>query len=211
LKCETLRKDIISFSLSFLILLKVSYVIRTRPNQATWAVDGTSSLTPNGQVTQFNCLLTQAIVYFAQQLPPAMLPRVDKSMAMKMVSVVVDNKRITADDWELGPGWMGEDVRIGKDYTEVMNSLNVECPEDLPAKKLALLCNSDAMTQIPFNNVSLQDATAEWSTHLSKSKECIPVCVVADGEEDESLIGGRIVIQARKGGIICICLFVILT
>lgn len=167
--------------------------------QATWAADGGSSLTPEGQITQFSRLLTQAIVYFARQLPPAMLPRVDKTMAMKMVSVVVNNKRITADDWELGPGWTGEDVRVGKDYTELVKSLNAEALEDLPARDLALLCNSDAMTQVPFNNNLLQDATDEWSAHLSKSKECIPVCVVADGDEDESLLGGRIVIQARRG------------
>lgn len=178
--------------------------------QATWAADGTSTLTPHGTITQFSRLLTQSIVYFAQQLPPAMLPRVDKSMAMKMVSVVVNNKRITADEWELGPGWTGEDVHIGKDYEELLKSLKVKHPEDLPAKDLALLCNSDSLTQVPFGNVPLRDATIEWSGHLSKSKECIPVCVVTDGEEDESYLGGRIVIQARKGMSIYIGLSIML-
>ncbi|KDR79831.1 hypothetical protein GALMADRAFT_136421 [Galerina marginata CBS 339.88] len=169
--------------------------------QATWAADGGSLLTPKAHINHFSRLLTEAIVYFAQQLPPGMLPRVDKSLAMKLVSVVVDNKRITADDWDLGPGWTGEDVEIGKDYTDILAGLGVQYPQELPPRNLALLCNSDSMTQVPFNNAALQEAAADWSRRLSKAKESIPVCVVADGLEDEAIMGGRIVIQARKAAV----------
>ncbi|KDR76755.1 hypothetical protein GALMADRAFT_210635 [Galerina marginata CBS 339.88] len=166
--------------------------------QATWAADGGSVLTPKAHLNHFSRLLTEAIVYFAQQLPPGMVPRVDKSLAMKLVSAVVDNKRITADDWELGPGWTGDDVEIGKDYSELLATLGVKHPQDLPPRELALLCNSDSMSQEPFNNAALQAATEDWSKRLAKAKESIPVCVVADGLDDEAVMGGRIVVQARK-------------
>ncbi|KDR71681.1 hypothetical protein GALMADRAFT_213585 [Galerina marginata CBS 339.88] len=105
------------------------------------------------------------------------------------------------DDWDLGPGWTADNVEIGKDYTQLLADLGVKHPQDLPPKELALLCNSDSMTDIPFNNTALQDATTEWSKRLSTAKEGIPVCAVADGLEDEAIMGGRIVVQARKSAV----------
>lgn len=159
-------------------------------------------LTPEEHLSQFSRLLLQSITFFVQQLPPEMVPRVDKSMAMKMVSAVIDNKRVTANEWELGPGWTGEDVEIGKDYTDLLQKLNVKGIEDLPPSQLALLCNSDAMTQVPYNNHNLKEALEEWQALISNSKKNVPICVIVDqNKDDEAILGGRAIISARQGKI----------
>ncbi|PPQ86374.1 hypothetical protein CVT25_002452 [Psilocybe cyanescens] len=166
--------------------------------QATWAADGGALLSPKAHINQFSRLLLQAITFFACQLPPDMIPRVDKSLAMKIVSVVIDNKRVTADDWDLGPGWTGDDVKIGTNYTQILANLNAISIEDLSPTALATLCNTDLASTAPYGNEDLRSATEEWAHYLKKSKEDIPLCVVAEGPQDESILGGHLMVGARK-------------
>ena len=128
-----------------------------------------------------------------------MVPRVDISHAMKMISVVIDNKRVTAEDWgDMAPMWKKEDVVIGKDYTSILRDLGVEHVEDLSPQQLARLCNSDTMSDDPYGKPELRTAYSEWATLVKQSKETIPICVVGEGDQDEMVLGGRIAVGARQ-------------
>ncbi|KAF9041370.1 hypothetical protein BJ165DRAFT_1530100 [Panaeolus papilionaceus] len=175
-----------------------SHQVSERPSceQSTWASDGGNIMSPTAQLNHFSRLLLQAITYFTAQLPPTMVPCVDKKKAMEIVSCVIDNKRVTAREWNLGPGWSGEDTRIGKDYTGLLHGLGVSNIADLSPENLALLYNSDSMSNFAYGSEDLHEAIEQWATHLKGSSSSIPVCVI-NGEGDIDFGGRNGVVQSR--------------
>ena len=58
--------------------------------------------------------------------------RVDADGFFSTISIEIDGERITAPRWVDAPGWRGEDVRVGKSYSELLRSdFGVESIEEL--------------------------------------------------------------------------------
>lgn len=143
--------------------------------------------------------VVELLAYLVQQFPPDQLLRFDKERLISSFSSVIDGKRVTPDPWRLGPGWTGEDTRIGKDYRDLLSKLGVSAPSELKPTELALLHNSDTMGQEPYNNPDILRTKNEWARHVEDYSRHIPVCVVVEGVEDnERILGGH---MARKGTI----------
>lgn len=144
--------------------------------------------------------ITELVAYITHQAPPELLLRFDKSSLLSSFSMVIDKKRVQADEWENGPGWSNDDTKIGKDYTNILAKLKTSSIEELHAPALALLYNSDSQTQAPYGNTTLQTSIHHWAAHTAQWSKHIPLCVVADGISDNSLLGGRLSeIGKRKG------------
>lgn len=147
--------------------------------------------------------ITELVAYLTHQAPPELLLRFDKSALISSFSAVIDSKRVQSDQWDNGPGWSGEDTRIGKDYLDILRTLKVSKIEELPAHDLALLYNSDSQSQAPYGNRNIQAASLHWAAHTAECSKNIPVCVVVDGLSDADKLGGRISQAARRKGKKC--------
>jgi hypothetical protein len=130
----------------------------------------------------------QLVVGVAAQMDPSIIPRIDSDLFLSSISCVIDGKRIRAPSWDLAPGWTGEDVLIGKDYTELLQSeFGVDSLSELDPEALTRLWNSDNhMTDHPFNKPQLTQIAQRWKDHSNHQKRSIPVCVAVGDKESES-------------------------
>jgi hypothetical protein len=134
-----------------------------------------------------NCF-SELAVTLVSQLNPILLARVDPKKLISAFSYVADGKRVEAPDWELAPGWRDEDVRIGKDYSALLQeSFQVDSIQALAGKSskdLVGLWNSDDVTtKDPYNNPRLKAARQTWSDHMATQGANIPIAVVAESDE----------------------------
>ena len=100
--------------------------------------------------------------------------RVDADGFFSTISIEIDGERITAPRWVDAPGWRGEDVRVGKSYSELLRSdFGVESIEELARTNpegLMRLWNSDNhTTPYPFDKPHLAEAKQEWEAIARKS------------------------------------------
>ncbi|KAJ3504415.1 hypothetical protein NLJ89_g7946 [Agrocybe chaxingu] len=154
---------------------KTAYVLGQHAvcTQATFLTDGLSIFEATSQLRFLSRSMLLWAFRFVSQVHPALLTRIDREKFLSSFSCVVNNRRIAASDWELGPGWTGEDVQLS----------------ELPPSTLARLWNSnDVQTTDFFNNGAINNAIVAWDGHSSRSEANIPICVVV--AEDHPL-GGR--------------------
>ncbi|KAJ3792224.1 hypothetical protein GGU11DRAFT_750336 [Lentinula aff. detonsa] len=78
------------------------------------------------------------------------------------------NERIGADQWEMGPGWTGEDTRVGKEYIEDFSKLS--------DKEWIQLWNSDTFSDTLFGNEAVPAQKAEWAEYRKKAMSVLPIC-----------------------------------
>lgn len=170
--------------------------------QATYTSDGLAIFEPISQLRHFSRGLLQFIIGLLSQLHPFLLARIDKDMFLRSISCVINNKRVAAPSWELGPGWTGEDVKIGTDYELLLKQcFNVRSLQDLGKKEpeaLIRLWNSDCTdSSDAYNNQKLSDAVTQWTQHRKHQGSHIPVAVTTEKEEDIAF--GVQPWQRRKG------------
>lgn len=133
------------------------------------------------------------------QAPIDTLPRINRDVFLSAFSLVDENNvRVQARPWNLGPGWTGDDVRVGKVYTE-----NIRALPDNDVKKL---WNSDAMSDIPYGNQAMAEARLEWVSLHNSRVPIHPVCHASGEVESAIVIPPRLRKVARKKGVFVDCL-----
>ncbi|KDR66000.1 hypothetical protein GALMADRAFT_148171, partial [Galerina marginata CBS 339.88] len=170
-----------------------AHMLSERPHttQATYVTDAGNIAEPISQLRHFGWCALQLLSHVIRQANPALLPRIDADKFLESISFNIDGIRTRCPPWEFAPAWRGEDVRLGKDYRELLKrDFDVEKTEDLEPVDLARLCNSDNhRTDHPYDNSGITEALHEWNDHSQKSGESIPICVVA--KEGEEALGTR--------------------
>lgn len=143
--------------------------------------------------------MLEVVVGILHQMDPTLLPRIDPALFLSSISGVVDGVRVSAPAWDLAPGWHGEDVRIGKDYRELLrSSFDVDTIQELAESRpeaLPSLWNSDKFeTEFPFNRPQLAEARKGWNNHVERRKASIPVSVRFEKPKgyDGVVLGGRL-------------------
>ena len=155
--------------------------------QATYTSDGTVISEPISYLRHWSRGALELLVGIMGQMDPRILPRIDADKFLSSISGVIDGERIRAPAWDLGPGWKGDDVEIGKRYTGI---------SDLDAESLVRLWNSDNKeTPFPFNKPQLLEARDRWTAHVEEQMRSIPVCALMDEDVRER---GRFM-SKRKG------------
>ncbi len=145
------------------------------------ALSYTDSFTYLNQIARSNSTL---VSWFTQQAPAHIRFRFDRTKFLESFSAIVDGKRISAMDWEQGPGRTGSDVEIGKEYPE---------PDaDLSPQELYNLWATDSPTPDepihPFNNSKPYDQRMKWIDHRIDALETIPL---AEVNEEIALIKSK--------------------
>jgi hypothetical protein len=155
-------------------------------------------------------ILTIAL-YFLQQLPAHYLARIDRTMFLASFSMVLDGVRVGGDDWRLGPGWIGDDVKNGKCYPLGPNGET----KTRDSTHLATLYNSDSLSTIPYNNQERWAGIQQWKTETYAAGLTVPAVVAAKAQlgpdADELMAGGR---PSKLGALRCmnaVLLFLFLT
>ncbi|KAJ3978825.1 hypothetical protein F5890DRAFT_1479023 [Lentinula detonsa] len=108
------------------------------------------------------------VAYLVRQAPIQNLVRVDKNILLSAFSMRSGNERIGADQWEMGPGWTGEDTRVGKEYIEDFSKLS--------DKEWIQLWNSDTFSDTLFGNEAVPAQKAEWAEYRKKAMSVLPIC-----------------------------------
>jgi hypothetical protein len=175
---------------------------RSACGQATYTSDGMAIFETISQLRHFSRGLLQFAIGLLSQLHPSLLARIDKDMFLRSISCVIDNERVAAPSWVLGPGWTGEDVKIGTDYKPLLGErFNVQSLQELGKKEpdtLIRLWNSDCIdSPDAYNNRKLSDAVAQWERHRKHQGSHIPVAVATERDGDTAF--GVQLEQRRKG------------
>ncbi|KAF9065239.1 hypothetical protein BDP27DRAFT_1425053 [Rhodocollybia butyracea] len=125
------------------------------------------------------------------QAPMDTLPRINRDVFLSAFSLVDENNiRIQAKPWALGPGWTGENVQIGKTYSEDIRGL--------PEETVKELWNSDTVSDIPYGNQAMVDARLEWIALHQSRVPTHPVCHASGEVEEKLAIPPRLRKHARK-------------
>ncbi|KAF8824175.1 hypothetical protein HHX47_DHR8000002 [Lentinula edodes] len=111
-----------------------------------------------------------------RQAPMDGLVRVDKEKFLSAFSMRDGNVRIGTQPWELGPGWTGDDVRIGKIYENDFDAMSEE--------QCLQLWNSDTGSDLPFGNEGIRLQREVWKEYKMQAMQVLPICH-ASGEVDE--------------------------
>ncbi|KAJ3765492.1 hypothetical protein FB446DRAFT_850114, partial [Lentinula raphanica] len=85
-------------------------------------------------------------------------------------------ERIEASPWERGPGWTGEDTRVGKKYAEDFSKLSEE--------ELRQLWNTDSKSDTIYGNIWIATQRKEWKEHRRIMMSSISICH-ATGEAEQ--------------------------
>lgn len=110
------------------------------------------------------------IVYLLNQLPQHYLARLDTQIFASAFSFVQDSTRVAAQPWAAGPGWNGEDTRIGKQYSP--------SPTELPSEDLAKQHNSDKDTEAPYGNEEILEGNQAWTADTAEWSRTILLTAV---------------------------------
>ncbi|EAU82155.1 hypothetical protein CC1G_11345 [Coprinopsis cinerea okayama7 len=138
------------------------------------------------------------VSYLISQVDPSLQMRFDRDRLLSSFSWVVPNEemgeaggyvRVCADPWTTGPGWTGDDVRIGKKYEDTFDAMSYE--------ELVLKRNTDAGGTVPYGNQTAAAVDSAWNRQLDDMTPTFPVCVLSGETEGQ----GRGAAQRRKGTI----------
>lgn len=174
---------------------------RRLAKQATFASDG-AVLMERSSLIQFltNCAISLLVTIFSQ-VDPILLPRVDPKKITSAITYVDDGgKRVQCPEWNLAPGWHGQDVCIGTDYSKLLkSSFDVDAIQDLCPKDIIRLWNSDTFdTPHPYNNLLLTKANDVWRKHTNAQGANIPLNVIASSDKTPAVCTRSR--QSRLGG-----------
>ncbi|KAF6764363.1 hypothetical protein DFP72DRAFT_1059348 [Ephemerocybe angulata] len=145
---------------------------RSSAAQATYTSDGESIMDPVSNFDYFarNCL--QIIANAVEQYPQYRLARVDKDVFLSSLTFVHNGERTAASPWPLGPGWSGDDTKVGNRY-------DVD-PRTLDPAALQRIHNTDAGSDYLYNNKAAHDHSVKWRDHHAAMTKTIPLCVASD-------------------------------
>jgi hypothetical protein len=89
--------------------------------------------------------------------------------------MVIDGKRTSAQDWSMGPGWVDDDVQIGKEYP-------VKEYSDLSPTEWKRYWNSDdeKKNAVPYGNFLVEEQRGRWKKFRKEMMHTIPACHAAD-------------------------------
>jgi hypothetical protein len=107
----------------------------------------------------------QIITHMIGQYPKHHMARVDKDKFLSAFSAVIGGTRVAAKPWVMGPGWSGEDTRIGK---------------DMDGEELDGTYNTDSQSDTPFGNTEARGLCDEWAAHMEEWSKTIPLCMASD-------------------------------
>ncbi|KDR66009.1 hypothetical protein GALMADRAFT_148182 [Galerina marginata CBS 339.88] len=170
-----------------------SHMLSTRSycEQATFTSDSGSVMAPESILRHFSRCAVELLSETMRQLDPALLPRLDVQGFMNCITFNINGVRTAAPDWELAPGWRGEDTRPGKDVSSLLQqSFGQVDPTNLSIDQLLHACNSDNHTsEDPYGNPAITAALNGWHEYTNKASRNIPICVV--NGEGQAALGGR--------------------
>ena len=152
---------------------------RQASSQATYTSDGEAIMDSEANFDHFVRDLLQFTTYAIDQYPRHELARVDKDKFLSAFSVVRNGERVGVSSWDMGPGWTGNDVRVGETYPED--------PKGMPVANLVELHHSDEKTDYPYGNKKVHDHVQAWKAHNEAMTKTIALCVASDIREDNSV------------------------
>ncbi|KAJ3503547.1 hypothetical protein NMY22_g18213 [Coprinellus aureogranulatus] len=152
---------------------------RVASSQATYTSDGEALMESNSNFDHFVRDIVQFVAYAVDQYPRHEGARFNRRVLLSAFSSVRGGKRVGVDDWELGPGWSGDDTQVGKEYKEDLKTLSLN--------DLTMLHHSDTKTTYPYGNKKANDHAEAWKKHHEAMTSTIPLCVVSDFQDDNSL------------------------
>ncbi|KAL0565913.1 hypothetical protein V5O48_016103 [Marasmius crinis-equi] len=145
---------------------------------ATYIADGLSLMEPRSYLNHTARDLLSLGVWLINQAPPEASLRIDKNKFLESISMKIDNRRVAASPWPLGPGWSGDDVMEGKEYEPL--------PADVTQDTLQSLRNSDTLTDAPYGNRERLLHMTRWREHVKQMSGSIPLCVATATRDPES-------------------------
>ncbi|KAK0226820.1 hypothetical protein EDD85DRAFT_795140 [Armillaria nabsnona] len=113
----------------------------------------------------------------------------DKDKLTDAFSVVIDGKRIGAKCWESGPGWVGDNTHIGKEYEVNLTAM--------PEWQLSKWHNDDDQSVHPYGNTTLSSATERWKKLAQTRAAARPIAALTQAAYPSSQVGGRPVDRKR--------------
>ncbi|KAL0570958.1 hypothetical protein V5O48_010998 [Marasmius crinis-equi] len=147
-------------------------------NSASYIADGLSLQEPRSYLNHTARDILSLAIWLVNQAPPEAALRIDRDKFLESFSMRIDDERIAAKQWQLGPGWFGKDVEIGRRYERL--------PADINLAELKRLRNSDHPTEIPYGNKRRIQHIERWNRHIERSSASIPLCVATAGRDPES-------------------------
>ncbi|KAF6759706.1 hypothetical protein DFP72DRAFT_806004 [Ephemerocybe angulata] len=165
--------------------------------QATYTSDGESIMSATSSFDHLARNIVQLVGYAIEQYPRYRLPRFDKEKILSALSFVENGERKSASSWEQGPGWSGDDVAIGKVYTEDLLTM--------PEEDLQRLHNSDVRSPYPYGNKKVYEHASKWQTHRLAMARTIPLCFASDKTDEFDAIANptkrrSVTKHIREGG-----------
>ncbi len=156
---------------------------RNYTKQATYVSDGGSFLAPKDHFNHSIRSLLQWINGIIQQFPPHYFVRFDKELLLSAFSMELEGVRLAAEPWDLGPGWTGNDVRIGSKSDVSIESMT---PQQLAQRWNTNDCASSA----PYGNTNIEKVEEAFYTLAEEMGRTIPLNVGALRNMERPL-GGR--------------------
>ncbi|KAJ3767109.1 hypothetical protein FB446DRAFT_708075 [Lentinula raphanica] len=117
--------------------------------------------------------------------PQEKLLRIDKDRLLSAFTMRNGGTRIAADSWELGPGWTGEDTKVGREYPQDFDTMSEE--------ELRRLWNTDQMSETIYGNEAMEKQWKDWAEERKRAVAALPVCH-ATGEANK---GGELIATRR--------------
>ncbi len=145
---------------------------RNYAEQATYVSDGGSFLAPKDHFNHSIRSLLQWINGIIQQFPPHYFVRFDKELLLSAFSMELEGVRLAAEPWDLGPGWTGNDVRIGS-----KSDVSIE---SMTPQQLAQCWNTnDCASSAPYGNTNIEKVEEAFYTLAEEMGRTIPLNVGA--------------------------------
>ncbi|PBK90312.1 hypothetical protein ARMGADRAFT_1083167 [Armillaria gallica] len=140
--------------------------------QATYLSDGSSFLAPKDHFNHGVRSLMQWISGIIQQFPPQYFVCFDRDRLLSTFSMELESTRITAELWNLGPGWSGSDVLIG-----LKSDISVE---DMTEEQIGQCWNTnDPNCSAPYGNCDIKRIEERFYTLAEEMGQTIPLNIGA--------------------------------
>ncbi|KAJ3710315.1 hypothetical protein C8R42DRAFT_729458 [Lentinula raphanica] len=143
---------------------------------ANYIADGLGVMDDQSYLDHFSRNMLMFMLYMARQAPREGLLRIDTGRFLSSFTMRSGQERIEASPWERGPGWTGEDTRVGKKYAEDFSKLSEE--------ELRQLWNTDSKSDTIYGNTWIATQREEWEEHRRMMMSSIPICH-ATGEAEQ--------------------------
>ncbi|THV03432.1 hypothetical protein K435DRAFT_914036 [Dendrothele bispora CBS 962.96] len=150
-----------------------SYEERNTTTQANYTTDGLRLMDEHSYFLWFTRSCISKCSGFVNQTPPDLRIRIDEELFLSSFSMVHEGTRIQAPSWPMGPGWKGDDVRIGKRYDD-LQLLDIEDPYEREREKIRKW-NSDEGSDYPYGKKERHDQSMKWKELTKESGQCYPL------------------------------------